>query len=277
MDRTCICQFSIQGQKIHWKTLFQLFYNGHYTIPINTVRSGVWVKILTSRKSSQRMKEADLVMKGLSTFGRKWKFCFASWCRWSFTSVRCTCGAFFVDQLDSINIRKHDCKHHRHRKRKILRFTVGWLHMEMKVFQFYKKGEGNLWCTGEFLDLLNSIKERASTDCGVNLTTIRMDTKQKSYESKTKTKSWSRWIIMSPLPLMRPILSRFPTSRDIAMKGIRGISTNGNRKNKKIQNQWMHADYDRKRHASVNRSTGGAFFVVSTVAGVASIYIMGKG
>mmetsp|Transcript_5757 Transcript_5757/g.11863 ORF Transcript_5757/g.11863 Transcript_5757/m.11863 type:complete len:83 (+) Transcript_5757:227-475(+) len=82
---------------------------------------------------------------------------------------------------------------------------------------------------------------------------------------------------MSCLPLIRPLVSsRCPVSCGVAMKSIRNISNN-NRNKTKLQNQWMHANYDRKRHASVNRYTGGFFFVISTVAAGVSIYVMGKG
>ena len=82
---------------------------------------------------------------------------------------------------------------------------------------------------------------------------------------------------MTYLPLARKTIARYPASRGVAMSAIRNISTSNNRKKTKMQNQWLHANYDRKRHASVNRSTGGIFFLLSTVAAGASIYVMGKG
>mmetsp|Transcript_6754 Transcript_6754/g.16479 ORF Transcript_6754/g.16479 Transcript_6754/m.16479 type:complete len:83 (-) Transcript_6754:1254-1502(-) len=82
---------------------------------------------------------------------------------------------------------------------------------------------------------------------------------------------------MPCLRLIRPLVSaRCPVSRGVAMKSIRNISNN-HRNKTKLQNQWMHANYDRKRHTNVNRYTGGIFFVISTVAGGVSIYIMGRG
>ena len=74
--------------------------------------------------------------------------------------------------------------------------------------------------------------------------------------------------------MIRPLLPTRGFSRT-----CRSIST-GNRRNKtKIQNEWLHThtNYDRKRHADVNRSTGGIFFVLSTAAAGVSIFIMGKG
>mmetsp|Transcript_13905 Transcript_13905/g.32387 ORF Transcript_13905/g.32387 Transcript_13905/m.32387 type:complete len:84 (-) Transcript_13905:1589-1840(-) len=80
------------------------------------------------------------------------------------------------------------------------------------------------------------------------------------------------------LPVVRPLISTWSRhSQNVATTRIRIISTSTNRKKTKIRNQWLHTNYDRKRHADVNRSTGGIFFVISTAAAGISIFIMGKG
>mmetsp|Transcript_10903 Transcript_10903/g.23099 ORF Transcript_10903/g.23099 Transcript_10903/m.23099 type:complete len:82 (-) Transcript_10903:1331-1576(-) len=80
---------------------------------------------------------------------------------------------------------------------------------------------------------------------------------------------------MTCLAFVRPIIyARHPAYHGSASRAIRkNFATNNRRKN---QNQWLHAKYDRKRHADVNRSTGGIFFVTTTVAAGVSVYIMGK-
>ena len=83
---------------------------------------------------------------------------------------------------------------------------------------------------------------------------------------------------MYGLPMVRPLVSNWcRSSQNVTGAKIRIISTSTNRKKTKIQNQWLHTNYDRKRHADVNRSTGGMFFALSTVAAGVSVFIMGKG
>mmetsp|Transcript_9499 Transcript_9499/g.28321 ORF Transcript_9499/g.28321 Transcript_9499/m.28321 type:complete len:103 (-) Transcript_9499:1590-1898(-) len=44
----------------------------------------------------------------------------------------------------------------------------------------------------------------------------------------------------------------------------------------KIENQWLHRGYDRRRHSDINRSTGRYFFAFTTLASAVSIFIMGN-
>jgi hypothetical protein len=107
---------------------------------------------------------------------------------------------------------------------------------------------------------------------------IQWTTSFSDYKNLASEKSIKNDIIsMSFMPLIRPLIyARYPASHGVATRAIRNISTRNRRNKTKIQNQWLHTNYDRKRHADVNRSTGGIFFVISTVAAGVSIYVMGK-
>ena len=56
-----------------------------------------------------------------------------------------------------------------------------------------------------------------------------------------------------------------------------GRVTNKNN-NKNRRNSWLndHTNLDRHRHSKVNNTTGGVFFVITSLAAVSSVIIMGK-
>ena len=60
--------------------------------------------------------------------------------------------------------------------------------------------------------------------------------------------------------------------------GGRVTNKNNNNNNKNRRNSWLndHTNLDRHRHSKVNNTTGGVFFVITSLAAVSSVIIMGK-
>ena len=60
--------------------------------------------------------------------------------------------------------------------------------------------------------------------------------------------------------------------------GGRVTNKNNNNNNKNRRNSWLndHTNLDRNRHSKVNNTTGGVFFVITSLAAVSSVIIMGK-